>query len=126
MSKSAKGTLEDPGKRVKAKSGLNREILFQGWGFLASQLNYKCEWMGGYLTLVSPKFTSSRCRMCLYNDKNNRKDKWFKCLNCGHEEDADKHASENINREGRSRRDCGDVIIRSIVEAVTSSCEFSL
>lgn len=122
MSASAKGNLESPGKNVKAKSGLNREILFQGWGIFGLQLKYKTEWSGGYLELVVPKFTSTRCSRCLYNDKKNRKDKKFKCLNCGHEEDADKNASLNIDREGRSRRDRGDVVITSICEAVTSSC----
>ena len=34
MSKSAKGTIEKPGKNVAQKSGLNREILNQGWGTL--------------------------------------------------------------------------------------------
>ena len=122
LSASAKGNLENPGKSVKAKSGLNREILFQGWGIFAIQLKYKTEWNGGYLELVNPKFTSTRCSECLYNDKNNRKVKKFKCLNCGHEEDADKNASKNINREGRSRRDRGDVAVGRIFEAVTSSC----
>ncbi len=32
MSKSAKGTVENPGKNVKQKSGLNRAILDQSWG----------------------------------------------------------------------------------------------
>ena len=31
MSKSAKGTIDEPGKSVKAKSSLNRSILDQGW-----------------------------------------------------------------------------------------------
>jgi putative transposase len=31
MTKSAKGTLEEPGKNVKQKSGLNRAILSEGW-----------------------------------------------------------------------------------------------
>jgi len=44
MSKSARGSLKTPGKRVTQKSGLNREILFQGWGIFANQLNYKLEW----------------------------------------------------------------------------------
>ena len=122
LSASAKGNLENPGKNVKAKSGLNRDILFQGRGIFAIQLKYKTEWNGGYLELVNPKFTSTRCSECLYNDKNNRKVKKFKCLNCGHEEDADKNASKNINREGRSRRDRGDVAVGRIFEAVTSSC----
>ena len=32
MTKSAKGTKEKPGKNVKQKSGLNRQILASGWG----------------------------------------------------------------------------------------------
>jgi putative transposase len=121
MSKSAKGTSENPGKNVKAKSGLNREILFQGWGIFASQLKYKCEWSGGHLELVNPQYTSTRCSECLYNDKKNRKRKQFKCLNCGHVEDADKNAAKNINRVGRTQRDCGGLAIGPTVEAVTSS-----
>jgi len=31
MSKLAAGTLENPGRQVKAKSGLNKAILDQGW-----------------------------------------------------------------------------------------------
>ena len=120
MSKSAKGTLESPGRRVGAKSGLNREILFQGWGIFANQLKYKSEWNGGHLELINPKFTSTRCSECLYNDKENRKKKFFKCLNCGHTDDADKNASKNIDRAGRAQRDCGGVITRSSFEAVTS------
>ncbi|MCB9061612.1 MAG: transposase [Halobacteriovoraceae bacterium] len=119
MSKSAKGTLETPGKNVAAKSGLNREILFQGWGIFALQLSYKCEWNGGHLELVNPKFTSTRCSECLYNNKMNRKNKHFECLNCGHKEDADLNAAKNINRVGRTQRDCGGVGIGQTVEAVT-------
>lgn len=121
MSKSAKGTLEKNGKSVKAKSGLNREILFQGWGIFANQLKYKSEWNGGHLELISPKHTSTRCSECLYNDKKNRKAKKFECLNCGHIEDSDKNASKNIDRVGRTQRDCGGVVVRQSDEAVTSS-----
>lgn len=41
MSKSAKGTAEDHGKNVKAKSGLNKSILDQGWYEFRRQLEYK-------------------------------------------------------------------------------------
>ena len=34
MTRSAKGTKEKPGRNVRAKSGLNRSILNQGWGEL--------------------------------------------------------------------------------------------
>ena len=121
MSKSAKGTIMSPGENVRAKSGLNREILFQGWGIFANMLSYKCSWSGGHLELVDPKFTSQRCSECLFKSKDNRKGKNFKCLNCGHVEDADSNAAKNIDRAGRAQRDCGDVDIGRIYEAVTAS-----
>ncbi len=47
MSSSAKGNIEKPGKNVKAKSGLNRAILDQGWFEARRQLEYKQLWRGG-------------------------------------------------------------------------------
>ncbi|ECE5745930.1 transposase, partial [Salmonella enterica subsp. salamae] len=41
MSKSAKGTAEQHGRNVKAKSGLNRSILDQGWYEMRRQPEYK-------------------------------------------------------------------------------------
>jgi putative transposase len=41
MSASAAGTVENPGKNVKAKSGLNRAILDQGFYEFRRQLDYK-------------------------------------------------------------------------------------
>ncbi len=41
MTASAAGTLEQPGRKVKHKSRLNRAILWQGWGELGRQLEYK-------------------------------------------------------------------------------------
>ncbi|WP_142906954.1 RNA-guided endonuclease InsQ/TnpB family protein, partial [Klebsiella pneumoniae] len=47
MSKSAKGTAERHGRNVRAKSGLNRSILDQGWYEMRRQLEYKQLWRGG-------------------------------------------------------------------------------
>src|SRR5262249_10584608 len=41
MSASARGTVDNPGTNVRAKSGLNRSILDQGWGMFATMLDYK-------------------------------------------------------------------------------------
>ena len=120
MSKSAKGNMENPGKNVKAKSGLNREILLQGRGILARMLEYKCRWNGGYLELVPPQFTSQRCPKCLFKHKDNRNGKVFECLNCGHTDDADENAAKNIFTAGRAGRVCGDRRVTLIVEAETS------
>ena len=46
MSSSAKGDAKSPGKNVRAKSGLNKAILDQGWGEFRRQLSYKMEWTG--------------------------------------------------------------------------------
>ncbi len=54
MSKSAKGTVENPGKNVKAKSGLNRVIQNAGW----SRFNSYCDYKFGNVVLVDPKYTS--------------------------------------------------------------------
>ena len=51
MSKSSKGTIEQPGEKVSQKSGLNRAILDQGWGEFRRQLDYKVAWNGGMLLL---------------------------------------------------------------------------
>jgi len=52
MSKSAKGNKDNPGKNVKAKSGLNKAILDQGWHEFRRQLIYKQQWRGGDVVLV--------------------------------------------------------------------------
>ncbi|MFB5616914.1 MAG: RNA-guided endonuclease InsQ/TnpB family protein [Nitrosopumilus sp.] len=71
MSKSAKGTLDEPGKNVKAKSRLNRSILDQSWGIFRNQLEYKSIWIGGEVRLVNPKYTSQKCPSCQKNDSKN-------------------------------------------------------
>ncbi|MDT9155925.1 transposase, partial [Escherichia coli] len=61
MSKSAAGTLDQPGRNVRAKSGLNRSILDQGWFEFRRQLDYKLQWHGGWLVAVPPHNTSRTC-----------------------------------------------------------------
>jgi putative transposase len=93
MSASAKGTIEDPGRNVKAKSGLNKSILDQGWHGFHRMLEYKLDWQGGTLVEVDSRGTSQRCSCCGYTSKQNRLlQSVFKCQACGHEENADVNA----------------------------------
>ncbi|WP_275672164.1 transposase [Mannheimia haemolytica] len=69
MSKSAKGTAEVHGKNVKQKSGLNRVILDQSWFEFRRQLDYKTQWLGGFLLAVPPQNTSRTCPCCNYTAK---------------------------------------------------------
>ena len=107
MSKSSKGSIEKPGSNVKAKSGLNKAILDQGWGELTRQLSYKQHWRGGVLVIVPPQFTSQKCSECWHIEADNRPSQAvFLCKDCGHTENADTNAAKNILREGLSRLAC--------------------
>lgn len=102
MTKSAKGTVENPGKNVKAKSGLNRAILDQGWGEFRRQLDYKLLWNGGYLIAVPPQNTSRTCPMCGHVSKENRQTQAkFVCVCCGFSENADVEGAMNVLKRGQ-------------------------
>jgi putative transposase len=101
MSRSASGTLEAPGRNVRAKSGLNKSILDQGWGEWRRQLDYKSAWQGGWLVAVPPANTSRECPVCGHTCAENRKSQSvFLCVACGHTENADTVASKNIRERG--------------------------
>ncbi len=61
LTTSATGTVELPGQHVRAKAGLNRAILDQGWFEFRRQLNYRLAWNGGWLIAVPPRNTSRTC-----------------------------------------------------------------
>ena len=101
MSKSASGTIDAPGRNVAQKSGLNRSILRQGWGNFRIMMEYKTKWYGSHLILVNPRNTSRRCCQCGYTHEDNRQSQAdFLCQKCGHNENADKNAANNIRRLG--------------------------
>lgn len=90
MSKSAKGDLENHGTNVKAKSGLNRSILDQGWGEFRRQLKYKSLWLGGQTIEVPAAYTSQSCSACGHRSKANRvSQERFHCQICDYKENAD-------------------------------------
>ncbi|MDE3022618.1 MAG: transposase, partial [Pseudomonadota bacterium] len=61
MSRSAAGSSDLPGRNVRARSGLNRSILDQGWFEFRRQLEYKQAWRGGEVLAVNPRNTSRTC-----------------------------------------------------------------
>lgn len=108
MSASAKGTLEEPGRNVRAKSGLNKSILDQGWYTFRRMIGYKLEWYGGELVLVPPYHTSQECPICGYVSPGNRPSQpIFHCIECGFTGHADHVAAINIRRAGLARIACG-------------------
>jgi putative transposase len=101
MSQSAAGTTETPGKNVRAKSGLNKSILDQGWYEFHRQLAYKLAWKGGHLIIVPPQNTSRTCPNCGHISADNcRTQAKFACVECGFEGHADWVAAINILSRG--------------------------
>ena len=97
MSRSAKGSIDNPNMRSSAKSGLNRSILQQSWGTFFDMLEYKLERNGGKLVRVDPKHTSQTCSCCGHISKENRlTQSKFVCQACGNTLNADYNASVNI------------------------------
>ena len=107
MSKSAAGSTEKPGRNVRAKSGLNKAILDQGWFEFRRQLDYKLAWNGGHLIAVPPQNTSRTCPCCGHVAKANRLTQArFECVECGFEENADVVGAINVLRAGHARLAC--------------------
>jgi putative transposase len=94
MTRSAKGTREDPGRNVRQKAGLNRGILASGWGLLVRRLEDKAP---GRLEKVKPHYTSQRCSACGQVDRGSRESQAvFRCTACGFAGHADVNAAINI------------------------------
>jgi putative transposase len=91
---SARGTVTEPGRNVRAKAGLNREILASGWGILVKRLEQKAD---GRVEKINPAYTSQRCSVCGHVASENRKSQAvFACTACGYSCNADVNAARNI------------------------------
>lgn len=111
MSKSAKGTSEQHGRNVRAKSGLNRSILDQGWYEMRRQLEYKQLWRGGQVLAIPPAYTSQRCACCGHTAKENRQTQSkFVCQVCGYTANADINGARNILAAGHAVLACGGMV----------------
>lgn len=111
MSKSAAGTISQPGRNVRAKAGLNRAILDQGWYEMRRQLEYKQLWLGGKVLAVNPAYTSQRCAECGHTAKENRlSQSKFVCQKCGYTANADVNGARNILAAGHAVLACGEKV----------------
>ena len=112
MTRSARGTRENPGRNVRAKAGLNRGILGSGWGLLVRRLQDKAP---GRVEKVRPAFTSQRCSACGHVDANSRESQArFVCTACGFADHADVNAAKNIAAGHAVTARGGDGIARPV------------
>lgn len=75
---------------------LARQISDAAWREIRRQLEYKCEWWGVELVVVEAAYTSQRCSACGHVCAESREGKRYRCVACGHREDADVNAAKNV------------------------------
>jgi len=107
MTRSARGTVAQPGVRVAQKRGLNRAIRRSGWALLATRLQHNAF---GRVEHVSAAYTSHRCSACGHVAPENRKSQAvFECESCSAAPcNADVNAARNI-AAGRAVTARGDL-----------------
>jgi putative transposase len=106
MSRSASGTIEQPGTNVAQKSGLNRGILDAGWGVFLRVLASKAESAGRTVVAVDPRNTSRTCPECGHCTARNRVTQAdFACVACGYTGHADVVGAMNVLRAGLALRE---------------------
>ena len=104
MTKRAKAKqCEETGKWVKngakAKSSLNKAILGVSLGRFETLLKYKMKRACKPLFKVAPHHTSQECACCGHTHPDNRVNQSdFKCLSCGHQDNADHNAALVIRK----------------------------
>ncbi|GAA4195569.1 transposase [Microbispora amethystogenes] len=98
MVRSATGTIDNPGRNVRQKAGLNRSIAGEAWGRTVTLLEYKIRDRGGLVVKVPARWTSQTCHRCGHRDPAARDGIRYACVNpgCGWAGHADTNAAINI------------------------------
>ncbi|WP_425825512.1 RNA-guided endonuclease InsQ/TnpB family protein [Streptomyces fractus] len=123
MTRSAKGTEENPGRGVGQKAGLNRSILGEAWGRTVELLAYKVADRGGILAEVPAPGTSLECSAChTVTEGSRRSQAEFVCNNpaCGWEGNADHNAARTVLHRYRTGHALVPAAGRAVVRRATS------
>jgi putative transposase len=101
MTRSARGTAQQPGRNVNAKARLNRSILAMAWGTGERMIDYKTSAQGGRMVKVAAAFSSQTCAQCGHVAAENRPNRdSFHCMACGHAAPADTNAAQVLLARG--------------------------
>jgi putative transposase len=93
MTRSAKGTVEHPGRNVRAKAGLNRRMLDSGFGLLRQMIMAKAEEAARSIVEVDAAFSSQTCSQCRHVARESRRRRRFACVACEYRTHADVNAA---------------------------------
>ncbi|RYL91525.1 transposase, partial [Sporolactobacillus sp. THM7-4] len=91
-------------KNLLHNHSLARAMANQSWREIRRMLEYKCEWYGKQLIVVSPYKTSQICSHCGYDDGKHTLDiREWTCPKCHVHHDRDINAAKNILNVGLGR-----------------------
>jgi putative transposase len=98
MSRSARGTQDKPGRMVRQKAGLNREILSAGLGMAHNMLAYKAVEAGTRLHVSNTRQLkpSQRCAACWEIVPKTLAQRVHECVHCGHTAPRDQNAASVV------------------------------
>ena len=100
LTRSTRGTLENPGQGVTVKAAINRSMLEQTWGEFAQILTYKAAGAGLSVVRVDPAYTSltcSRCGVARFDASEQERNRIrFRCPDCGNDFNRSVNAAKNI------------------------------
>lgn len=103
MTATARGSVAEPGVRIRQKSGLNRAILDKGWHSFELAVRNCARRTGATVRTVNPAHTSTTCPVCWHVHPDNRKSQArFVCTACGHKEHADTVGAKNTLARGHA------------------------
>lgn len=89
-------TLED---LSSVKEHVN-EVVLRNWNIydIQQKIKYKAANIGIEVVMVDPAYSSQRCYKCGSIHEDNRPtQETFKCIKCGHEDNADRNAAKNLS-----------------------------
>src|SRR5919199_4676699 len=110
MTRSARGTPQDPGRDVRQKAGLNRAMLDKAWGRLDAALQWHGKKNGCEIVHVPAAYTSITCSACGSRCRESRESQAdFGCITCGCEDNADVNAAKNLLAAGLAVTGRGDL-----------------
>jgi transposase len=87
-------------KDIKRYKKWGKKNQFWPVAYIREKLNLLAREHGVRIIESNAAYTSQECNVCGFIHKNNRTNESFKCMNCGHEADADHNASVNIYNRG--------------------------
>ena len=93
MTRSARGSVERPGRNVRAKAALNRVVLDSGFGLLRQMIVAKAEEAARAVVEVDSRFSSQECSRCGHVARESRRRRRFRCVGCGYASHADVNAA---------------------------------